>query len=189
MPAFRWRLNQNRDASHSSTPSSAAVTSVCTRLAMIHVELAAFFSACFADIRTYSANFMNELRPPAHVAGRCPAYLGTVLVEPDALGHFGHISLTQAGIRAMFALLGTADAGIDTALMFFVTHSIPPNIRVTQTLPLWHLAAGIQGVPRCKPPSILHLEQLGNRPSDQEQSACFMPKFESPWYRRLRLPG
>jgi len=89
---------------------------------VIDFVLAALGSARVAYVGAHSANVLHEPGIAAHEAGGRPADLGAVVVEPNALGHFGNVLFPKAGIRTVLALLSTVDASVDTILMFFVGH-------------------------------------------------------------------
>jgi hypothetical protein len=93
---------------------------------MLDLVLAALGTARLADFRADSADFLHEPRSTAHISRGRPANFGTILIQPNALGHLLDILFAQASIGAMLAFLGTADAGFDAGLMFLVAHGILP---------------------------------------------------------------
>ena len=83
--------------------------------AMLVVVLAALGGASVADLRAKLAEMRVELRSAAHESRRQPAKVGAINTEPRAFFH-----APQAGVAAMFALLGATNAGVDAALVGFV---------------------------------------------------------------------
>src|ERR1041384_5916234 len=82
-------------------------------LAVIHLVLPALRSARLADLRAHAAKVRGEARVARHEGGGEPAGLGAVAVKADAFGHHLHVALAEAGVSAVLAFLGAADAGLD----------------------------------------------------------------------------
>ena len=91
-------------------------------LAMIDLVLAALRAAGFANLRANAADILHKPRIPAHKGRSRPADLGAVFVQPNALGHFLHVLLAQAGVGTVLALLSTAYACFDAGLKLLMAH-------------------------------------------------------------------
>jgi hypothetical protein len=91
-------------------------------LAVIDLVFATLSPTDLTNIRADSADFLGKPRTATHEGCGRPTGFGTIVVEPNTFSHRGHVPLTQAGFRAVFALFGTADTGFDTALMLVVAH-------------------------------------------------------------------
>ena len=89
---------------------------------MLDPVFAAFSTTGFAELCAEAAQFLREPRPAAHEGRSAPANFGAISIEANAFGHHGHVALTQAGGRAVFAGFGTTDAGVDTTLEFLMAH-------------------------------------------------------------------
>lgn len=89
-----------------------------TGLAVIHVVISAFGGTCFANLGADATDFGNELRTTAHVGDCGPAHLRAIAIGTNALGHLGHIRLTQARVRAVFTSLGTFNTSFDALGIF-----------------------------------------------------------------------
>jgi hypothetical protein len=87
---------------------------------MVNLVLAAFSATGLANISAQPADFMREVRAPAHKPGGGPANDCTVFIEPNAFRHFAHVLFAKAGVCTMFAFFGAPNAGVDTGLKFFV---------------------------------------------------------------------
>jgi hypothetical protein len=121
---YIWIADSDCRACHLAAFCRAVFAGVCTGLAMVHLEFPALGSTGFANIRTNSTNLLCKLRAATRVRRGRPANLSAVLVESNALGHFGQIAFTEAGIRAMFALLGASHARFDTGLILVMGHDL-----------------------------------------------------------------
>jgi hypothetical protein len=89
---------------------------------MLGFVLSALGAARIADVGTQRADRLGEIGAAAHIGGRRPANFGAIIIEPNALGHLFYIAFRQARVGTMLALLGAADAGLDTRLVFVVCH-------------------------------------------------------------------
>jgi len=81
----------------SHPPAFRRASAACFRalLAMLHLVLRAFFAASLANLRAHVADRAGKFAAPGHVAGRHPAYLRAIHVQPDAARHHLHILLVQ----------------------------------------------------------------------------------------------
>ena len=75
-------------------------------MAVVHLVLAALCAAGFTHFCAETADLVGELGAAAHERGCAPAGLSAIAVEPDAIGHFGHVALAEARIGAVLAFLG-----------------------------------------------------------------------------------
>lgn len=78
--------------------------------------------ARFTNVGADRANLLHELGAAAHEPRGRPANFGAILVQPNALGHFLNVLLSETRVRAAFAFLRTLDTSVDTTLMFVVAH-------------------------------------------------------------------
>lgn len=115
---MRWEASAQR--SHSSA-------------AVVVLVLAAFRAAGIAHFGAQTAELVSELRIPAHPAGCCPADLGTIAVQANARSHHGHIRVVKTGRRAVFTLLGTTYAGLDTFVKLLMGLTNSPFTGGTRT--------------------------------------------------------
>jgi hypothetical protein len=95
-------------------------------LAVVQQVFLTFGSAGVTDVGTETADFSHESRAPTHIAGSTPAHRRAIGVEPNAFAQVPDVLFVQAGILAVFALLGTANTGGDGRLMFLMGHEAPP---------------------------------------------------------------
>jgi hypothetical protein len=86
---------------------------------MIGLVLAALGGARVARLGADATDGGGEVGAPTHVPGTGPAKLGTVAARPDAAGH---LDVADAGVAAVFALLGACHARVDAASVEFVRH-------------------------------------------------------------------
>jgi hypothetical protein len=89
---------------------------------MIHRMFGTLVAAGLANLGTYAAYLGSELRPAAHERRRHPTNVGTVAIQPDALGHFADVALAQAGVGAMLALLGATHTRLDARSILLMSH-------------------------------------------------------------------
>lgn len=79
-------------------------------------------AALLADIRTQRANRPGLRAATRHVAYRRLADVGTVQIQPDAIGQFGGVLLFEAGHGTVQTLGQTRIARVDTVLMGLMRH-------------------------------------------------------------------
>jgi hypothetical protein len=108
---------------HAPALVRTGLAGIGTTLTVLGIVLATFGATSFTDFCTDPTDVLHKPRVAAHEGGCGPADLRAISIQPDAFRHFRDSVLVQARVGAVFALLGTTDAGLDTGLKFLVTHS------------------------------------------------------------------
>jgi len=93
-------------------------------LAMLLVVPGAFLGAGIANLRTDTADFLDEPRASAHERDAETAHFRAIETEPGAIRH-----AAQAFIGAVIAFLGAATTRANTRLMLLMRHDKPPDLR------------------------------------------------------------
>jgi hypothetical protein len=93
---------------------------------MLHVVLAAFFTARAARFGAYAADFVSELRPGAHEQRRGAAEDGAITVQLDAAHHALHVVFLQAFTGAVGAFVGAMVTRFNAFDVFLVWHKQSP---------------------------------------------------------------
>lgn len=103
-------------------------TSACfgAALAMIMLMLHALFSAGVANLGTQFAGTADELGATAHVGCGCPASLGAIAIQADAMCQLRDAFLPETRVAAVFALLSTPYTRFDTRLILLMGHGLFP---------------------------------------------------------------
>jgi hypothetical protein len=120
LPASPLRGNTG----HAAAFFSALLTGFGATLAMVGLMLAAFCPARLTNLGAHAANILHKVRPAAHKRRCRPADFSAVLVQPNTFGHFRHVPLAEAGVGAVLAFLGAANARLNARLVFVVRHEI-----------------------------------------------------------------
>jgi hypothetical protein len=104
---------------HPAAFVGAAAASFRAAFTVLGLVLAALGGAAVARLGTGTADGGGYCRAAAHVPGADPAQFGAVAAGADAAGH---INVADAGIAAMFALLGAREARLDAASELLTDH-------------------------------------------------------------------
>lgn len=127
------RLLQRRTGRHAHTALLAApahapafvrttAARMRTFLAMRHLVLAAFITACVADFGACLADQRGEFTAARHVGCCAAAYLRAVHVERDATRHHLDVIFLQAGSGAKIACVGACIASFNTRFILLLSH-------------------------------------------------------------------
>jgi len=100
----------------------APSASLGAALAMVHLMFGAFFSACFANLRTKLAKCLGEFTASRHVTGRQAANLRAIHIQLYATRHALNVLFPQAGNSAMVALCSAGITSVDARLILFMRH-------------------------------------------------------------------
>jgi hypothetical protein len=81
----------NGHTGHLTADLGTLAAGFCAGLAMLRREFFAFDGASIANLCTKPAKLFQKPRSAAHEGRRLPTKLGTVPVEPNALGHLSDV--------------------------------------------------------------------------------------------------
>jgi len=116
-------LLTNACASHLAARFRAPATRLGTALAVTRVVLGTFLAAGVADFRTKRTDSFGEFGAACHFVSREGADVRAAPIEFDAAREHFYIVFLQAGARTVFARGEASLTGIDTVLIFVVSHN------------------------------------------------------------------